>query len=174
VERLGRWCSLSDGNVKQISQSHDSNLFSLDPPFSDATQESTSMESDSDGSISHFEMTWRFVEQPMDLPKRRSGSYIRITVDGRDVPTYVVHRSPTGDWGFVIESCWGVFSSTPLPRRQILSSRQTPGRRTRMRLRRTRDGARWLNVEGIETDSEDEVETEFAGPNVDSNVFNVN
>jgi hypothetical protein len=37
-----------------------------------------------------------------------------------------------------------------------------------MRLRRTRDGARWLNVEGIETDSEDEVETEFAGPNVDS------
>lgn len=159
---------LSDGNVKQITQSHDSSVFSFHPPFSDATQEPPNVVGDSFGSISHFEMTWRFVEQPMDLPKRTSRSYIRITVDGRDVPTYVVHRSPTGDWGFVIESCWGVYSSTPLPRRHILSSRQTPGRRTRMRLRRTRDGARWLNVEGIETDSEDEDETEYAGPNVDS------
>jgi F-box-like len=159
---------LSDGTVKQITQSHNSNVFSLYPPFSDATKESTNLEGGSDGSISHFEMTWRFVEQPMDLPKRTSGSYIRITFDGRDVPTYVVHRSPTGDWGFVIESCWGVYSSTPLPRRQILSSRETPSRRTRMRLRRTRDGARWLNVEGIETDSEDEDETVHADPNVDS------
>ena len=49
-------------------------------------------------------MTWRFCERPMDLPVRERGSYIRLAVGGRDVPTYVVRRSPTGNWGFLAES----------------------------------------------------------------------
>ena len=104
----------------------------------------------------------------MDLPQRANGSYIRITLDGRDVPTYVVRRSDRGDWGFVIESCWGVYSSTPLIRREVLTSTQAPARRTRMRLRRTLGGARWLNVAGIETDSEDEETISHMIPSVDS------
>jgi hypothetical protein len=159
---------LLDGTVKQIIQDHDSGTFALYQPFRDVTPEVMHLEASSQAPISHLEMTWRFVQQPMDLPKRASGSYLRLTVDGRDVPTYVVHRSPTGDWGFVVESCWGVFSSTPLPRRQILDSQHPPIRRARMRLRRTRDGARWLNVDGIETDSEDEGEEIQPRPNVDS------
>lgn len=146
---------LRDGSVKQIMQQDDSTKFTLYPPFLDTNQNRQRPPDEVDESAPSFEMSWRFVEKPMDLPARPSGSYLRLTVDGRDVPTYVVHRSRTGDWGFVIESCWGVYSSTPLPRRQILNSQQ-PVRRTRMRLRRTRDGARWLNVDGIETDSEDE------------------
>lgn len=62
-------------------------------------------------------MTWRFLTRPMDLPTRPMGSYIRIQVGGRDVPTYSVFRSPTGNWGFVLESCWGVYASFELPKR---------------------------------------------------------
>eukprot|EP00547_Thalassionema_nitzschioides_P007244 CAMPEP_0194221538 /NCGR_PEP_ID=MMETSP0156-20130528/30813_1 /TAXON_ID=33649 /ORGANISM="Thalassionema nitzschioides, Strain L26-B" /LENGTH=226 /DNA_ID=CAMNT_0038951979 /DNA_START=144 /DNA_END=821 /DNA_ORIENTATION=- len=43
-------------------------------------------------------MTWRFSAQPMDFPKRPVGSYIRISVGGRDVPTYAIRRSPTSNW----------------------------------------------------------------------------
>jgi hypothetical protein len=49
-------------------------------------------------------MTWRFCDRPLHLPVRERGSYIRLTVAGRDVPTYVVRRSPTGNWGFLAES----------------------------------------------------------------------
>lgn len=62
-------------------------------------------------------MTWRFITRPMDLPTRPLGSYIRLSVGGRDVPTYSVRRSPTGNWGFVMESCWGLFASFDLPAR---------------------------------------------------------
>ena len=62
-------------------------------------------------------MTWRFLTRPMDLPTRPMGSYIRIQVGGRDVPTYAASRSPTGNWGFVLESCWGIYASFELPKR---------------------------------------------------------
>jgi hypothetical protein len=152
---------LPDGSVKQIAQISETNGFSLHPPFHDLSR--LGLQSGESNSGNHYflanaEMTWRFVDQPMDLPKRPCGAYLRLTVDGRDVPTYVVSRSPNGNWGFVIENCWGVYSSTPLPGRQILDSPSNPIRRTRMRLRRTRDGPRWLNVDGIETDSEEDDE----------------
>lgn len=63
-------------------------------------------------------MSWRMITRPMDLPTRPAGSYVRITVGGRDVPTYAVRRSPVGNWGFVMESCWGLFASFELPARQ--------------------------------------------------------
>ena len=62
-------------------------------------------------------MTWRFCDRPLHLPLRERGSYIRLTVAGRDVPTYVLRRSPTGNWGFLAESCWGVYASFELPNR---------------------------------------------------------
>jgi hypothetical protein len=62
-------------------------------------------------------MTWRFLTRPMDLPTRPMGSYVRIQVGGRDVPTYATSRSPTGNWGFVLESCWGIYASFELPKR---------------------------------------------------------
>jgi hypothetical protein len=52
-----------------------------------------------------IEMKWRFVTHPLDLPDWPEGAYVRITADGRDVPTYVVHQLPNGNWGFILESC---------------------------------------------------------------------
>lgn len=63
-------------------------------------------------------IAWRFLTRPMDLPQRPLGSYVRFTVAGRDVPTYSVRRSPNGNWGFIMESCWGLYASYPLPARR--------------------------------------------------------
>lgn len=78
---------------------------------------------------SPISMEWRFCEHPMDMPKREIGSYIRLTVGGRDVPTYVVRRSPTENWGFLAESCWGIYSSFELPNRQSPEQNETSRRR---------------------------------------------
>mmetsp|Transcript_4334 Transcript_4334/g.7878 ORF Transcript_4334/g.7878 Transcript_4334/m.7878 type:complete len:224 (-) Transcript_4334:113-784(-) len=97
--------------------------------------------------LAHFQledpaspMTWRFVTQPLDLPTRPLGSYIRFQVGGREVPTYSCQRSPTQNWGFVMESCWGVLASFELPPRP----REPRHRRLRRRLRRAH------NLEGRE------------------------
>ncbi|KAI2512405.1 Ubiquitination target receptor [Fragilaria crotonensis] len=153
---------LRDGTVKQIVQSHDLSQFALYPPFHDVDHGASRP-------LQDHGMTWRFVERPMDLPERARGSYIRITVDGREVPTYVVRRSQTGDWGFVMESCWGVYSMTPLTSLNVLASQNRRIGGPRMRLRRTQDGARWMNVDGIETDSEDEEIDEQMRQSVDAN-----
>lgn len=84
-------------------------------------------------------MSWRFLTRPMDLPERPFGSYLRFSVGGRDVPTYSIRRSPTGNWGFLMESCWGVYTSFEMP------PRQSP--RQRRRLRRTEGGARWVEIQ---------------------------
>lgn len=86
-------------------------------------------------------MSWRLLTRPMDLPTRPVGSYVRFSVGGREVPTYSVRRSPTGNWGFVMESCWGVYASfEPPPKRQHNTISE------RRRLRRTETGARWVEV----------------------------
>lgn len=95
-------------------------------------------------------MRWRFITRPMDLPTRPLGSYVRITVGGRDVPTYAVRRSPTNNWGFVMESCWGLFASFPLPPRQQTNGTPPPHMELfnsphHRRLRRTSDGQpQWI------------------------------
>ena len=76
-----------------------------------------------DGTVRHGDeedpppvrMTWRFVQRPMDLPFRPMGSYLRLSVGGREVPTYAIRRSPTGNWGFIMESCWGLYANFELP-----------------------------------------------------------
>jgi hypothetical protein len=64
-------------------------------------------------------MNWRWILRPMDLPARPQGSYVRFNVAGRDVPTYVMRRSPNNNWGFVMESCWGVYTSFSMPKRRV-------------------------------------------------------
>ncbi|KAK1736107.1 hypothetical protein QTG54_013243 [Skeletonema marinoi] len=99
-----------------------------------------------------IELKWRFVHRPLDLPARPEGAYIRITVGGRDVPTYVVRRSPNGNWGFILESCWGIYASFDLAPRGSVSS-STASRR---RLRRTRNGTRWVNVDDSDIEDPDQ------------------
>lgn len=55
---------------------------------------------------------WRFISHPLDFsPRTKLGGYIRLVVGDREVPTYVVRRLSDGNWGFILESCWGVFCS---------------------------------------------------------------
>lgn len=83
-------------------------------------------------------MTWRFVNQPLDFPDRPTGSYIRFSVFGREVPTYVCRRSPNDNWGFVLESCWGIYASFELPLRpKDAIGNNIRRRRRQRRLRRS-------------------------------------
>ena len=126
-----------------------------------------------------FPMTWRFVSQPLDFPDRPFGSYIRFSVRGREVPTYVCRRSPTDNWGFVLESCWGVYTSFELPPRPL----DTVGGSSRRR-RRHRRLRRSLNIQQgreihfqveIEDSSDDEDQEEPVGDHalVYDDYFNV-
>lgn len=109
-----------------------------------------------------IDIRWRLVSEPMDMPKRPHGAYIRLTVGNRDVPTYVVRRSPTNNWGFILESCWGLYASFELPKHRTVRGLRHPSGaqipRARMRLRRTRYGSRWVNVNEVESDDEEERE----------------
>merc|ERR1719203_1301877 len=60
-------------------------------------------------------MRWRFVSSPLDMPYRNIGGYIRITLGNRELPTYIVRRSFSNNWGFVLENCWGIFTSFNVP-----------------------------------------------------------
>ena len=102
-------------------------------------------------------MTWRFSTRPLDLPARPTGSYVRFAVGGRDVPTYCVRRSPTKNWGFIMESCWGVYASFELPERPRRPIRQLR-RQRRVQVRRAQDNAgNWFNIE-VETSEESSIE----------------
>jgi hypothetical protein len=137
---------LADGSVRQlfVNKSNQDEV-TLHPPFFDAPNIQG-------GGLN---ISWRFVCQPIDLPRKAAGAYVRLTIAGRDVPTYMVHRSPVGNWGFLMENCWGVFASFSLPRKQI---RLEPAvRPPRMRLRRdSNGGARWHDVSQVESDTEDD------------------
>lgn len=152
---LGQPCRklvfLEDGSCKEYRTENEEEEANLeDPPFSER------MGNLFDPPMS---MGWRFITKPLDMPARPTGSYIRFSVGGREVPTYCVRRSPTKNWGFIMESCWGVYASFELPKRVPTT---TTRRRRQVRLRRTQDTlGNWFNVEVETTDdefSEDEEE----------------
>ena len=145
---------LKDGSIKQVYPqgvtpsvvTH--NGTSLYDVFSERTVQRDGV----DVPAPRIEMKWRMVKRPLDMPARAEGAYVRITVGGRDVPTYVVRRSPTGNWGFILESCWGVYASFEL------APKAKPEQRSRRRLRRTRNGSMWVNEESDDEDNEIERE----------------
>lgn len=108
-------------------------------------------------------MTWRFLTHPMDLPLRPVGSYIRLTVGGRDVPTYSIRRSPTGNWGFVMESCWGLYTSFDLPPKPAISATDQQRKRRRIIPRRIEDGnTMWIEEEDDDDNDDTNEETDAA------------
>lgn len=150
---------LRDGTIMQVNpqglestRSHNGTL------LYDVFSERTIRRDDTDVPAPRIEMKWRFVNRPLDLVNRPLGAYVRITVGGRDVPTYVVRRSPNGNWGFILESCWGVYASFELAP-QVPRTSSVLGR-SRRRLRRTRNGSRWVNVEDSDSESGDDGEFE--------------
>lgn len=134
---------LADGSIKEyVPDSDGGGTYLESPPFSERM---------GDLLAPPLAMSWRFITQPLDMPERPRGSYIRISVAGRDVPTYCVRRSPTKNWGFIMESCWGVYASFELPKRVPPISR-----RRRVNLRRAQDTlGNWFNVEVDASDEED-------------------
>eukprot|EP00534_Pseudo-nitzschia_fraudulenta_P013311 CAMPEP_0201241772 /NCGR_PEP_ID=MMETSP0852-20130820/35187_1 /ASSEMBLY_ACC=CAM_ASM_000632 /TAXON_ID=183588 /ORGANISM="Pseudo-nitzschia fraudulenta, Strain WWA7" /LENGTH=436 /DNA_ID=CAMNT_0047538155 /DNA_START=138 /DNA_END=1448 /DNA_ORIENTATION=+ len=114
-------------------------------------------------------MTWRFVTQPLDFPDLPLGSYIRFSVRGREVPTYVCRRSPTNNWGFVMESCWGVYASFELPPKVKDGTFNIMRRRRRRRLRRALNLGREVHFEvevDVSSDEEDEPQDDPTGDDV--------
>ena len=49
--------------------------------------------------------------------EKRTGNCINIYWNSVLVPRYHVNRSPTKNWGFLLESCWGLYANFDLPRR---------------------------------------------------------
>lgn len=137
---------LADGTVKQYVEQGADGAALESPTFGRSPSVQQHLDWHEPGHLADLPMpmTWRFLVRPMDFPTRPLGSYVRFSVGGRDVPTYAVRRSPTGNWGFVMESCWGLYASFELPPRQ---------RRQRRRLRRTEEGgALWVDEEVGEED----------------------
>jgi hypothetical protein len=66
------------------------------------------------------EARWMFVQQPVGLRPRNDGWYIRLNIGSREFPTFLVRRSPTGNWGFVLYNRWCMFTSFPPPPRQTV------------------------------------------------------
>jgi hypothetical protein len=71
-------------------------------------------------------ISWQWIECPALLDDnatitthRGRGAYLRLTVSGRDVPTYIVRRFAP-NWGFIMENCWGVFASFELPPKKMM------------------------------------------------------
>jgi hypothetical protein len=97
---------LDDGTVKQAETLQD-------PTFSSSEQGHQPSNTNNNHNHNHqlidppVSMQWRFLTRPLDMSAKPTGSYIRFQVGGRDVPTYCIRRSPTKNWGFVMESCWG-------------------------------------------------------------------
>lgn len=111
-----RMVFLRDGSVRQLAVTPDDDNGDgsirqvLRRPFYDVRSSEQTPERSAG-----LEIQWKFVSLPLDLPERPKGAYVRLNVGGRDLPTYVVRRSPNGNWGFLLENCWGVFASFPLP-----------------------------------------------------------
>lgn len=139
---------LASGEVRQfVALSPDNQLdYALRPAFCDAANLPGGLD-----------IRWRFVTQPLDFPKKEEGAYVRLTISGRDIPTYIVHRSPNSNWGFLCENCWGVFASFTLPRKVHVQPIVRP---PRMRLRRDTTGrAHWVDTSRgplAESDEEEE------------------
>lgn len=137
---------LRDGTIAQVVVGSDGTTTNLVSPFSDDLFLHRF-------NVQNVAMTWRHVGQPMDAPCRPLGAYIRITFQHRDLPTYVVHRAPVqlDNWGFIMDSCWGVFYSFPIPKQDTV---MRPARR------RVTDDVRWLSVLGRDSDSVPESEVD--------------
>lgn len=162
---------LGDGSVKQYTDEaleDDGGGTISNPTFSQQQQQGQQQNGEGTLLDPPLSMTWRFLTRPLDLPARPMGSYVRFAVGGRDVPTYCVQRSPTNNWGFIMESCWGVYASFELPKRPTASSsaatatgtgpsRQGGRRRRRLRTRRAHDNlGNPYNVEVMEDDETDD------------------
>lgn len=59
-------------------------------------------------------IAWRWALQGAGRAGPR-GSFVRCRVADRSVPTYVVSRHAP-NWGWVMESCWALYTAFPMPR----------------------------------------------------------
>lgn len=143
---------LADGSMKEFHPAS---------PGSRNSQEGPPFPTEHEGTLVDFPMSrkWRLITRPLDMPARPVGSYIRMSVGGRDVPTYCVRRSPTRNWGFVMESCWGIYASFELPKRPS----HVFGRQPQYQLLRTQDiDGNWIDDDEADSSEESSSEREPA------------
>lgn len=58
---------------------------------------------------------WHFVPETCGR-QGPVGSFVRLSRDDRSYPTHVVTRWPS-NWGFILNQCWSLATSFPMPRR---------------------------------------------------------
>jgi hypothetical protein len=51
--------------------------------------------------------------------EKGSGNCLSMLINGLPAPSYRISRSPTQNGGFMLESCWVLYASWPLPRRGL-------------------------------------------------------
>jgi hypothetical protein len=49
------------------------------------------------------------------IPSWLLSSLVPVQVNEVSVPTYVISRSPIGNWGFMLENCWAIYFSWEIP-----------------------------------------------------------
>jgi hypothetical protein len=59
-------------------------------------------------------VTWKFDGD--NDPNATSGESIRLTVDGREAPTYIISRH-RDKWGWVLQNCWVIMTTWEMPLR---------------------------------------------------------
>ena len=52
------------------------------------------------------------------------GDSVLIHINSVPAPLYLLSRSPTGNWGFVLQSCWGIYTSWTMPAKGTPESEQ--------------------------------------------------
>lgn len=65
--------------------------------------------------VGSFDLRWRW-GPPTAGRTGPTGAFVQLEVNGTGVPTYVVSRHPT-NWGFLMQSCWALYTSFPMPPR---------------------------------------------------------
>ena len=97
------------GAASRVVFSADGGLRRMPPPGEDAR------EREQDPPWPEAAITWRWARfGPGRSNGAARGELLRCCVEGAPVPTYAVRRHPT-HWGWLMESCWGVYSSFEPP-----------------------------------------------------------
>ena len=108
VARDPYWRS-GGGAASRVAFSADGRLRRTPPPGEHAA------EREREPAWPEAEITWRWARfGPHRSGGGARGELLRCCVEGAPVPTYLVRRHPT-TWGWLMESCWGLYTSFEPP-----------------------------------------------------------
>lgn len=99
--------------------------------------------------------------------KGAQGSTVQLHVNGRPVPTYIVSRHAP-NWGFLMQSCWALYTSWPMPARGCDAALEDSALAIRVR-DQVLEAQRYNLGVVAESDSDSDVEFQGGGGEGDEN-----